>query len=222
METPKLTIGYWKIRGLIAPVKYMLAYLGVDYEDVSYEQGDAPDFSRECWLSVKPTLPLPFPNLPYLFHGDVKITESQAMMRYIANEFGSGLNLSGKDSKDKANVDMLLSVLSDIKAPTVGHFYGSGDAEAICKIAYAQYPAVEAFLGDKPFLVGDYVTFVDFFFWEQIEIFTFASKGEFLQRFPKLAEYHKRVSALPKFAEYLQSDKFMVRPFNNKIAKLNN
>jgi len=34
---PKLTIGYWKIRGLVAPVKYILEYLGVPYEDVQYE-----------------------------------------------------------------------------------------------------------------------------------------------------------------------------------------
>ena len=50
---PKVKIGYWKIRGLISPVRYMLEYLGVPYEEDQYEQGDAPGYSSECWLSVK-------------------------------------------------------------------------------------------------------------------------------------------------------------------------
>ena len=52
-SSPKLTIGYWKIRGLISPIRYMLEYLGVDYEDVQYEQGEGPEFSRDAWMSVK-------------------------------------------------------------------------------------------------------------------------------------------------------------------------
>ena len=33
----KLNIGYWKIRGLVAPIRYMLEYLGVPYEETQYE-----------------------------------------------------------------------------------------------------------------------------------------------------------------------------------------
>ena len=216
----KLTIGYWKIRGLIAPIKYLLEYLGVDYKDVMYEQGDAPEFSRECWLSEKEKLGLDFPNLPYLFDGDVKITESAAMFRYISNKYGSA-DFGGKDAKDKALVDMLFGVVGDIKSAATGHCYGSGNVEAIKEISN-RMEAVAKFLGTKKFLVGDYVTWVDFFVWEQIELFDWITEGEFLRKYPTLAEYHKRVAALPKFAEYYHSDKFMKRPFNNKIAKVNN
>ncbi len=66
MEAGKLTIGYWKIRGLIAPVKYILEYLAVPYNVVDYEQGEGPEFSNDSWISVKHTLGLDFPNLPYL------------------------------------------------------------------------------------------------------------------------------------------------------------
>ena len=43
-----------------------------------------------------------------------------------------------------------------------------------------------------------------------------------MTRYPVLAEYHKRIVGLPKFGEYYKSSKFVSRPFNNKIAKLNN
>ena len=50
---PKLTLGYWKIRGLCAQIRYQLAYMKTDYEMIEYEQGDAPDFSRDPWYDVK-------------------------------------------------------------------------------------------------------------------------------------------------------------------------
>jgi glutathione S-transferase len=76
VDSTKPTLGYWKIRGLAAPIRYVLNYLKVDFNDVMYEQGDAPDFNIECWTSVKFTLGLEFANLPYFIDGDVKITES--------------------------------------------------------------------------------------------------------------------------------------------------
>ena len=220
-KTSTVTIGYWKIRGLISPCRYMLEYLGVDYNDVQYEQGDAPEFSRDCWLSVKPTLDLDFPNLPYLVHGDLRITESQAMMRYIANTFGPA-DFSGKDNAEKAKLDMLLGTIADIKSAATNHCYGSGDRSAVKQIGLERMEPISKYLGDKKFLAGDYITFVDFFLFEQIELFAFATEGEVLAKFPNLAAYHKTITSLPKFAEYYKSDKFMVRPFNNKIAKINN
>ena len=66
------------------------------------------------------------------------------------------------------------------------------------------------------------MTWVDFFIFEQIEMFAWITEGEFLTRYPNFAEYHKRIASLPKFSEFYKSDKFTVRPFNNKVAKLNN
>ena len=134
MEGTKLTIGYWKIRGLISPVKYILEYLGKEYNAVDYEQGDGPEFSRESWLQVKPNLGLDFPNLPYLLDGDVKITESGAMLRYIANKYGDQ-SFSGKNAKDKAIVDMMYGVVSDIKSAVGPHMYGTGDKNSVIEIS---------------------------------------------------------------------------------------
>ena len=75
-----------------------------------------------------------FPNLPYLIDGDVKITESSAMMRYIAGKYGHD-GFSGKDAKEKAIVDMIFGVVGDIKSATGPHMYGSGDKNAIIEIS---------------------------------------------------------------------------------------
>uniref|UniRef100_A0A8D2I2D6 glutathione transferase n=1 Tax=Urocitellus parryii TaxID=9999 RepID=A0A8D2I2D6_UROPR len=48
--------------------------------------GDAPDYDRSQWLSDKFKLSLDFPNLPYLIDGVQKITQSSAILRYIARK----------------------------------------------------------------------------------------------------------------------------------------
>ena len=42
----KPILGYWKMRCLAAPIKYLLAYSGVDFEDKIYEIGDAPEYDK--------------------------------------------------------------------------------------------------------------------------------------------------------------------------------
>lgn len=77
----------------------MLVYLGVDYEDCSYEQGNAPRFSNSAWEYAKNTLDLDFPNLPYYIDEDVRITESLAIMKYIAVKY-SPATMLGKSVDD--------------------------------------------------------------------------------------------------------------------------
>ena len=72
-----------------------MVYLGVDYEEDLYEQGDGPDFSRQQWFDKRDKLGLAFPNLPYLIDGSTQVTETLAIMKYIANKFGP--QLLGKD-----------------------------------------------------------------------------------------------------------------------------
>ena len=80
-------LGYWKIRGLVAGIRFMLVTLGVDFETKMYEQGDGPDYSREPWLKHKFDLGLPFPNLPYFMDGDVMLTETLAIYEYVAEKY---------------------------------------------------------------------------------------------------------------------------------------
>ena len=51
-----------------------------------------------CWTSEKYKLGLQFPNLPYLIDGELRITESQAILRYVVNKYGPHLN--GKTVED--------------------------------------------------------------------------------------------------------------------------
>ena len=82
---------------------------------------------------------------------------------------------------------------------------------------------ISKFLGTKKFIIGDYVTFPDFFIFENIELFDFVcDKGGLIAKYPNLGTYRDRMANLPGVKEYLASDRCLKRPFNGKRAHINN
>ena len=54
-----------------------------------------------------------FPALPYLIDGEVKISDAQAIMFYLAMKFEP--DLIGKTLQDKARVDVLSTHIKEVK-----------------------------------------------------------------------------------------------------------
>ena len=98
MVERRVTIGYWKIRGLRQHITTIAEFAGVKYDLFEYQQAD--NFDKSCWTDVKHTLGFDFPNLPYLIDGDFKLTETSAIINYICNI--SKPELMGIDARQKA------------------------------------------------------------------------------------------------------------------------
>ena len=79
------------------------------------------------------------------------------------------------------------------------------------------------FLAEKQFLCGDNVTYVDFVMFELCDFMQWLSQGMLYERNPSLEAYFNRVMKLPRLKEFFADDqKCIKRPYNNKIAKINN
>ncbi|CAN7946753.1 unnamed protein product [Ixodes hexagonus] len=118
--TPTVTVGYWEgIRGIIEPIRCMLEYAGVPYRFKTYpylRDGATPAECKALWLADRTVLAeqgLPFPNLPYLMDGDVKLSQSLAIMRYLARKHG--LDLPGSDPRAAARMDMIEGQMNDFR-----------------------------------------------------------------------------------------------------------
>ncbi len=88
-------------------------------------------------------------------------------------------------------------------------FYETGDREGLKALGYERFGPIAKFLGDKkPFIVGEYPTFPDFFIYENIELFDFiCDQGGLIKRYPNLEGYRERIKALPGVKEFIASDK---------------
>ena len=219
MENSKVTLGYWKIRGLVSPIRYLLEFCNVPYQQEFYVQGEAPEFSKAEWLDKKNTLDLDFPNLPYFIDGNLRMTESLAIMRYICKKHNA--ELLGKTDFDYAHVEMLAGILREMLFSIIGtHCFGTGNKDLLLEQANAALVKMVSYLGNKKFLVGDYLTYVDFLFYDFLEMIAKVSEGRIYIEFPSLKAYKENLEKLEKMAEHLKSDRYIQGPFINSNSKI--
>uniref|UniRef100_A0ACB8F4V6 Uncharacterized protein n=1 Tax=Sphaerodactylus townsendi TaxID=933632 RepID=A0ACB8F4V6_9SAUR len=76
-----------------------------------YTPGEAPDFDISAWKNEKDKLGLDFPNLPYLIDGETKITQSNAILRYIGRKH----NMCGESEEELIRVDMFENHIMDFR-----------------------------------------------------------------------------------------------------------
>ena len=90
------------------PCRMLLHYTDTEYEDTVWEVT-----KREFWMQAKAKndFDLDFPNLPYWVDGNIKLTQSTAIMRHLARKNG----LYGLTDSHASEIDMLIDTSMDLK-----------------------------------------------------------------------------------------------------------
>lgn len=111
-----------------------MAHAGVEYEDKLYNyKVDGDNIDRSEWLNEKFTLGLEFPNvrsvcvslfmqyviwwllstqLPYYLDGDVKLSQTMAILKYVGRKYG----LAPKTEAEQIRADLIEAEALDIRA----------------------------------------------------------------------------------------------------------
>ncbi|XP_013417454.1 glutathione S-transferase Yb-3 [Lingula anatina] len=214
------TLGYWRIRGLAQPIRLLLQYVGEDYEEKLYDFGPEPSYDREIWYLHKHSLGLAFPNLPYYLDGDVKLTQSSAILRYIGRKYG----LCGKTEQEKTRVDLIQAQATDFKMGYARLVYAESKEEfEDLKIGYlavlpTKLEEFSEFLGDLPWFAGNEISIADFLMYEYLEEHLIL-QSECLDKYKNLAEFVKRFESLDRIQEYQKSKDFINWPINTPVAQ---
>ncbi|NXH48302.1 GSTM2 transferase, partial [Dicaeum eximium] len=205
----------------------------------------APDYDPSDWTNEKEKLGLDFPNLPYLMDGPTKLTQSNAILRYIARkhsmcEWGLGGSQSpggprgfvgggltpphpagGETEEEKQRVDLLENQLMDLRMNFARLCY-SPDFEKLKPAYLEQLPKklqeLSRFLGSRPWFAGQKLTFVDFLAYDVLD-----QQRMFVPECPELkgnlAQFLQRFEALDKVSAYMCSGRFMKTPIFWRVAK---
>lgn len=235
----QVTVGYWSIRGLGAPLRMMVMYSGVELNAMIYdigwktnEDGTFKSWDGSCWFGAdKPALKAenPLTNLPYVRVGDGPvISQTNACFAHV----GRALGLFGNSSAQEAACEQLLCEIYDIRNTMTDFVYGAtGDskdgAAGIIKSAGGSFAKLELWLKNGlhgaggAFLVGGSATAPDFHLFEMLDQYTaiaaYHNLPSPLADMPNLAAFHKKFAALPGNQKYFQSALYKL-PFNNKMA----
>jgi len=198
----KVNLTYWPLRGLCQPIEYIMEYGGIAH-DINRQDPDK-------WLAEKPTLPLDFPNLPHIVDGNVRMTESLAICKYLAKKCGlmpqTAQEVITSDIAEGAVNDFRMMLFTLMFVPD----YETAKLEYPDKVK-AKLALFEKVFSSRLWLAGDRITWLDFVLFESLDINAMYVPG-ILDGFPKVSLYKAKIEALPKIAAYRNSARFSPWP----------
>jgi len=217
MSNSKPLLAYWDLRGLAEPIRLMMEYSQMEYEQKLFRVGPAPEYSRACWMDIKESSGLDFPNLPYYVDGDVKICESWAIMRHIAR----ANNLLPEGTVANALCDQAQGVVQDFRMSFVMLCYQPNFDENK-KNFFASLPVkmtrFNNYLGKHKWLAGDKLTYIDFAMAEILDQLQLM-ENDVYDKYPNVKAYLNNFMKQEKIAAYRNSSKFKKFPCNNRMAR---
>lgn len=137
--------------------------------------------------------------------------------------------LLGTTPQERAQVEMLWGILKDIKMATVIPMFNKDTV--LAEHLSALLPKIEpvaAFLGEKTYLLGDRLTYVDFFLYEMIISWDWLTESKLYEddegKFKNLKPYMDRIYSLQgisKATDLVQNDPYN-HPLIMKWGPINN
>lgn len=127
-----ITVGYWTIRGLGAPLRMIVMYSGANLHSVGYdlaaktqEETEFPrgQYDAASWFkNSKPELRKvnPLINLPYIIDDGLVVSQTNACLTYLGKKY----NLWGKTTVEDIQCQEFLCEIMDVRNKMVGLAYG--------------------------------------------------------------------------------------------------
>jgi glutathione S-transferase len=112
--------------------------------------------------------------------------------------------------------------MKDIKSAITGPCYVGADAKQLKETSKLKMAPIVAAFGKCEYISGDALTYLDFYMLELCDFVQFLTEGEFYEENKAIARYVKRMKSLRQLKRYFASDRYLEKPFNNKVAKINN
>ena len=239
-----ITVGYWSIKGLAAPLRMMTMYNGEQLHNKMYDikAKEGGGWNNSEWSTAKPDLRRldPFINLPYIQDGEKIISQSNACMLYLGRKF----DMLGCNSDELSACEVLLCEIMDLRNALTTFCYDTTNNPASAQALFNKVTSVHGSLAkieswlqiqtakghSGTFLVGDKASAPDFHLWEMLDQYQgltkyfklTSSQGSesegLLAHFPALNHFYTSFAALPQNQKYLTSPLYTKLPYNNKMA----
>ncbi|XP_051822286.1 hematopoietic prostaglandin D synthase [Antechinus flavipes] len=191
---PHYKLIYFNMRGRAEIIRYLFAYLEIQYEDHRISQDD--------WPTVKQTVP--FGKIPILEVDGVPLHQSLAIGRFLAREAG----LAGKTKLEQCQVDAIIDTLDDFMSrfPWAEKKKDIKDRmfnELLTNDAPSLLQDLDLYLGKKDWFVGNSVTWADFY-WDICSTTLLVLKNDLLDKHPKLVALRKKVQSIPVISDWIK------------------
>ena len=211
--TAAIQLHYFPGRGRAESTRWMLAANGLDFTQILID-------SAVKFEALRSTGKLPFGQLPLLEIDDQCLTQSSAMVRYLARRGG----LYGSSEQDAVWCDMIFGVVADFAEVALKCAFQPTEEAAIASLeaALAKFgPHFERRLaanGDE-FIAAQKLTFADIVLAEPLTA-NLEWAPKILDDWPRLKGLQQRITALPGIKHYLQSPNRWHRPDDEYVINV--
>ncbi|XP_077290879.1 glutathione S-transferase-like [Arctopsyche grandis] len=119
---PKYVLSYFNVKALAEPIRLLLSYGNIDFEDRRISKEDWPKFKAS----------MPNGQMPVLQIGNKTTFQHLAICRYLGKQFG----LAGSNDWEAFEIDMAVDTITDLRTKAVVVFYEPN--ESIKETKYVQ------------------------------------------------------------------------------------
>ncbi|XP_022173689.1 glutathione S-transferase-like [Myzus persicae] len=195
MAAYKLT--YFNFPALAEPIRFLLSYLKIEFEDVRFE--------REEWPSIKPKMP--FLQVPILEIDGKILNQTSAICRYLSKKVG----LAGSDDWESLLIDIAVDNFTDFrKAIALAAFDPNEESKAkkfetlINETIPFYMNKFENIVGENDgYFVNGKLSWADLYFVAIIDFLGYLAKVNLLEGRTKLQELKKNVSEIPEIKSWI-------------------
>ena len=189
---------YFKGRGRAETTRWMLAINNIDFINISL--ADHNDFD-----DLKASGKLPFNQLPLLELDDLKLSQSSAMISFLARRG----DLYGKTDEEAVRCDMLVGAVGDFNVPAMQFAFKAdkGEASRDLDASLKKFGKHFEFIltqNEGEFLVGRKLSVADIIMGESLTSFIELSPT-CLNNYPQLKQLQEEVVYEHNIKEYLNS-----------------
>uniref|UniRef100_A0A1B6C4P2 glutathione transferase n=1 Tax=Clastoptera arizonana TaxID=38151 RepID=A0A1B6C4P2_9HEMI len=196
---PKYKLIYFPVKGLGEPIRFLLAYLGEDFEDYRFESKD--------WPTIKPTTPFGKAPVLEVDGGKLKLCQSVAICRYLAKQAG----LTGKDALEDLQIDIIVDVIGDLRQEIAAFNYNPDEKQKASKKETCLKETLPFYMQkldaiakeNKGFLANGKLSWADIYLASIGDYLSYMCGKDIINPYPSLKSLREKVNNLPKIKEYI-------------------
>lgn len=196
MSSVKLT--YFQLKALGEPIRWLLKYGNIDFEDQRIEFAD--------WPNIKPNIF--FGQLPSYEENGKKINQSIAISRYL----GKKVQLAGNDDWENLEIDAIVDTINDLRLKLIKYGYEK-DEKIKTEVGGPLFNEILPFYMEKldkiaetngGYLAINKLTWADFYFIAVLDYFNYLAERDILENRPNLIKVKDNVMSIPVIKEWVK------------------
>ncbi|XP_014244868.1 glutathione S-transferase-like [Cimex lectularius] len=190
---------YFDIMGLGEPVRFMLSYLGKEFEDIRIPNYNV--FSKQYKSKM------PFGKVPLLEIDGKETHQSLSICRYLGQE----ANLAGENRWESLQIDSIMDTFSDFRVAVWSYYYCKDEDhkskikdKVLNEIVPYYLEKFDEIIQENGYLANGKLSWGDIYFVAVLGYFSFIAELDICAKYPNIKALRDKIHDFPSIQKWLE------------------